>query len=301
MPARLLPDLISKKVFSLFPGLNPGAVIRSSFFRCLLIALLFSASCHTFKKITVHRVLTEKHPENLVSKMDSAEFIPKWMSAKISAESSIGDKSNSFSANLRIRTDSVIWLSISSLGIEAARIIITRDSVKVVDRINSKYELADFSYINRVFQLATNFDMLQSLLLGNYFPYLDARKLRSSYVDGDFYLLSTLRRRKLKRELEEKEPNKRIIQDVWLDPASFRIEKMSVDDNKLKKKLIAVYEDFQPVESTFSTDTVQIAHQVTFTIESEKPASIKLSYSKIILDKVQEFPFSIPEKYEPMK
>jgi hypothetical protein len=125
--------------------------------------------------------------------------------------------------------------------------------------------------------------------------------MRSAYVDEQYYILSTLRKRKLKRAMEEKESMKRIIQDVWLDPLSYRIVKMAIDDNKLNKKLIVSRNDFFAAESETGSDSSMIAHHVSIKLEAEKPANFDLQLSKVVVNKTLEFPFSIPDKYEQAK
>ena len=258
--------------------------------------LILQTSCKTTKKVSTEaKPLEEKKVDYLIQKMDSAKFNWEWLSAKISATVKINDNANSFSATLRMRKDSIIWINISALGIQAARVLVTKDTVKLVDYINSKYAISDLTYLNTLLHGTFNFEMLQELLLGNYFSYLNKKELKSSYVDGQNYIVSTLRNRKLKRSLEDKEPNKRIIQDVWLDPKIFRVVKMSIDDNKMKRKLISTYENFMEV------DSLQLAHKITMNVESEKPTQIILEYSKVIRNKEQETPFNIPEKFEMMK
>src|SRR4026208_2558948 len=60
---------------------------------------------------------------------------------KVNFDDSRG-KNNDFNAFIRIRKDSVIWVSINAaLGIEAFRIMITPDSVKVLNKIDKEAQL----------------------------------------------------------------------------------------------------------------------------------------------------------------
>ncbi len=273
-------------------------VLRS----CLLMSVLLAFSaCFPSRKITTAQPLPEMRAETLIEKMDSAAVHCKTISAKIAATADVNEKSQSFTVNLRMRTDSIIWLSISALGIEAARVVITRDSIKMLDRIDARYTITDYSYLNNLLEIGVDFAMLQELLLGNYFPYFDAKKMRSAYVDEQYYILSTLRKRKLKRAMEEKESMKRIIQDVWLDPLTYHIVKMAIDDNKVAKKLLISRNDFFAAESETGSDSLSIAHHVTLKLEAEKPATIDLQLSKVVVNKTLEFPFNIPDKYERAK
>ena len=48
----------------------------------------------------------------------------------------------SLKGQLRIQSDSLIWLTFSpALGIEAARVLLTNDSVKFINRLNKTYFL----------------------------------------------------------------------------------------------------------------------------------------------------------------
>ncbi len=69
--------------------------------------------------------------------------------------------------SIRMQKDSLIWLSISKLGIEGARVLIARDSVRILDKINRQYAVADYGTISRQFRFPLSFEWLQALLVGN--------------------------------------------------------------------------------------------------------------------------------------
>jgi hypothetical protein len=261
----------------------------------LVVVMLGFGACKTTKK-AIHSPLVLKTAAELVSLSSQNELKFEWINAKLSANIVTKDKENTVTVNLRMRRDSAIWMSISpALGIEVARVLVTKDSIKVMDRLNSKYLVRNYAYINELLQVLVDFEMLQSLLIGNNFSYLDEKKFKSSFVDGHLYVLSTLGKRKLKKTIiEDKEINRGIMQDTWLDPENYRVVKMLIKDKKSKKELLANFEDFRLI------DNQKIPFISTFDIQSFKSVKIKIEYSKILLNKVQEFPFTIPEKYEKM-
>ncbi|MDX2245218.1 MAG: DUF4292 domain-containing protein [Bacteroidia bacterium] len=65
--------------------------------------------------------------------------------------------------------DSLIMIRVSKI-IEAARILITRDSVFVLDKINKTYIACDYQIAKEYTGLDADFSLLQDLLLGNYHP-----------------------------------------------------------------------------------------------------------------------------------
>jgi hypothetical protein len=171
------------------PKLNS---LNKSLLLFLSIVVLLG-SCRTTKKMAETRPLVEKNAQTLIQQLMDSSFSADGFGARLTATvHSNKDKTSSFTATIRIKKDSIIWVSLSSFAIEGARISITKDSLKLIDRVNSKYVIGDFDYLNDIFQVAVNFEMLQSIIFGNYFSYQDAKKLKSAYIEDPFYILSTL-------------------------------------------------------------------------------------------------------------
>lgn len=77
-------------------------------------------------------------------------------------------KDNEFNAVVRIKKDSMIWVSINALlGFEALRLQITHDSVKILDRLHKIARLRSVTYLQDQVHLPVDFQTLQDLLIGN--------------------------------------------------------------------------------------------------------------------------------------
>ena len=64
--------------------------------------------------------------------------------------------------------DSAIWLSANAiLGIEAMRVLITRDSVKLLDKLNKVYTARSVDYLQDLTSLPLDLPTLQDLIIGN--------------------------------------------------------------------------------------------------------------------------------------
>jgi hypothetical protein len=137
---------------------------------------------------------------------------------------------------------------------------------------------------------------VEALMLGNFFAYRDENKFNSVYVEEKYYILSTFSKRKLKRSLEEKDPDKPIVQDIYIDDQIYRVQRHYVEDDKIKKMLDASYHEYLPADSTGL-----YPHKVNVHITAEKPVHIEIEYSKVVVNIPQEMPFSIPAHYEMMK
>ena len=77
-------------------------------------------------------------------------------------------KKPDFNADVRVKKDSIIWISINSILGEALRAVITKDSVKVLYKYPDKYvQLRSIEYIQEVTHIPFSFTELQDVLMGN--------------------------------------------------------------------------------------------------------------------------------------
>jgi hypothetical protein len=243
---------------------------------------------------TPGRPLVDRSVQELMDKLDTNSFKTDWVSARASVTTIADGNETSFTINMRARRDSVIWISITPLlGIEVARVIVTPDSVKMMDRIHSKYTVSSFETINKLLQLRVNFEIVQSMLWGNFFAYKkNENRFNSVYTEDKEYILSSLNKNKLRRSLEENDPNKPVIQDVYVMEGRFRPTRVSIIDQKIKKTLLTDYSDFR------ETDAGYFPFKSTTLITAEKKFEIKIEYVKLVVGEPQEFPFNIPASYE---
>src|SRR5689334_18732406 len=114
---------------------QPFRKLSAAFILLTTLFVFGSAGCKTREKASTvgnEQVNTEdKSAPDLQQLISDHSFKTRTLSAKASVQAIIGDQENSFNINLRLYTDSVIWISISPLlGIEVARVLVTRDSVK---------------------------------------------------------------------------------------------------------------------------------------------------------------------------
>ena len=70
--------------------------------------------------------------------------------------------------NTRIEKDKRIWFSVRvALGIEAARGLVTKDEITIIDRVNKQVIKSTPDIIENTFKIKLNFEQLESILTGN--------------------------------------------------------------------------------------------------------------------------------------
>ncbi len=112
--------------------------------------------------------LDYKNAKALSRYVKDNEFKFDWVYAKANVESLVDEKEESFDIKVRIRKDSAMLVTIQYLlGLEVAKVLITRDSVRFVDYIHKTYFRGDFAYINDLLNADLDFDLVQAVLFGN--------------------------------------------------------------------------------------------------------------------------------------
>jgi len=243
--------------------------------------------------------------EFLFEKMEESKFHFETLSMKatIAASSSTSKESFNLTGTIRMIRDSVIWISVSpGLGIEAARLYITQDSVFFMNRLTNEYTVSTFGFFNTQYQVDLDFNILQSLLTGNDFDYYESTKFKASY-DGGRYKLTAQERRKQKIYVRSNSDARRVlIQDTWLNAENFKIESVNIKALENQQRRLQVdYSNFGKVEGQL------FPQRLTFEIFMQEAggknhkSSVSVTFSKIELNKEVAISFTIPEKYKKME
>ena len=89
-----------------------------------------------------------------------------WMNTQIKGSVVMDSLTLPVTAQVRMKTDSLIWVSVSMLmGLEAIRLHITPDSLKVLNRLSSTYFLGNIQSLSEQYNFPLTFSQIQQLLL----------------------------------------------------------------------------------------------------------------------------------------
>ena len=262
----------------------------------IFMAVLLLPSCKSTRPM-IKAPLKEEGPDYLYSRLKDNELQFEWLSLKFDASYTEKRKTTDFKGQIRIRKDSMIWITVTpALGIEMLRMVITTDSVKYVDRLGKNYFAGDYKLVSDFLKIHVDFDILQSIILGNDFQFYETNNFRAS-IDNFDYKLSTTGRRKIRKEAEDASSDPVVLlQDIWLDPDSYKIKRIDLKEYmKDNRKLEAYYGDFTALTNEMYPSTIN------FNIITDNILKIKISYNKVTINEPMTFPFSIPENYERIK
>src|SRR5688572_13362259 len=77
------------------------------------------------------------------------------------------NKEREVKANIRIRKDSVIWMTFSVIGVQGGKALINKDSITIVSTVDKEYYVFDYAELSKRFNFEINYNVIQSAMLGN--------------------------------------------------------------------------------------------------------------------------------------
>ena len=261
-----------------------------------IVFLISIFSCRSTKSIQT--AMSKKDSAQLIvpdstSRNDSIRFMQdiyqavennrinfETFSAKVKVDFEGSDgKKNDFNAFIRLKRDSVLWVSINALlGIEAFRVLITPDSVKVMNKLDKVIQLRSMSYLKEITKLPFTFKELQDLIIGN--PIYFDNNIVSYKKDNDG--LTVLHMGELFKHLLTLATDTKVVQHSKLDdidPVRARTADISYSDYETR--------DGKPF-STFRK----------ITVAEKSKLDIEMKFKQFDFNVPLNFPFGIAKNYK---
>jgi hypothetical protein len=188
-----------------------------------------------------------------------------------------GDEATAF---VRLSKDSALWLSLrGAFGVEGFRVLITKDSVKVMNLLKKTIQLRTISYLQEMTQLPFDFSTVQDLIIGN--PvYLDSNIV--SFKENNNNELLVLMAGNIFKHL------------VTLDNTDYKILHSKLDDIDVIRNRTAdiTFSDYD-YSAGFPFSTKR-----RISVAEQSKLDIDLDFKQYAFDQPVSFPFSIPRNYK---
>lgn len=241
-----------------------------------LIAIsLFLSSCKSSKELSSGK---SKFPvDSLLNELDKGRPQYDWFSGKARVNYEDKSISKSFTATIRMRRDSIIWISITTmLGVEAARLLIREDSVFMIDRLNKQYKEAPLSYLEEYVSFPFSISLLQNILTGDeMITFSDRAKVKQ---EKNSYTISS--------------EDSLYRHNLQIDSDNLTILTEYLADIQSNRSLTLVFEDYAAEgERLFS-----LSRKIS--VKADEPIELSLKFSKVKWDEPTTFPFRKGERYE---
>jgi hypothetical protein len=164
-------------------------VIRIAVF-IILLALMYSvSSCGIRKKLESPESLSSETAMNLWQAVVDQNIDYNWYHAKADLDFSSEDFSLGGQADIRMKKDSVIMISVRKFGLEMARVLIRKDSVFVLNRLQANYAAESIDSLKSLFNVPFSYAQMEEILVGNNIA--ESQQVISSKIQKEGYLLNT--------------------------------------------------------------------------------------------------------------
>lgn len=257
----------------------------------LLAISLLNTSCKTKKTIT-KASLREFTATRLIKEVEKNEFGFDYLQAKMNLKIDTKDKSFGAKGQLRMKKDSIIWISVSlPLGLEVIRLKISPDSVYFLNRTEKTFLTENINIFGDISPMITSVGFIQSLIIGNDINLRESDNYKVDIKDNQYNLLITHKLRKSIRQSDEEW--KVMMKDLWIDPQIFRITKYDIKEfNDNKRKIEIQYSDFEKINDRY------IPTKIIINIHGDLTLKAVINLTNISTNKNLDFIFNVPKKYD---
>ena len=217
----------------------------------------------------------------ILKSLDQNKIDFKTFSAKVKVQyEDRNGKQPDFNALIRLQKDSILWISVSAtfLSIEAFRVLITPDTIIILNKLDRVVERHSFKYIENIANIPLSFSTLQDIIIGN--PIFIGDSIVAYRKTENHIILGTLG--KLFKNL------------LTLSADNKLLEKSKLDDIELGRNRTAdlVYDNYE------KNDQFSFATYRGITVAEKTRVDIRLFFKQYEFNKELSFPFNIPRNYK---
>ncbi len=287
-----------------------------------LFLLALFAGCKPIREVLPFRgEIPARGPEKLVElvRANRVEGV-RYYSAKADVEMKDTASNTSFKAKVQCVMDSAAWIkAMGPLGIEGGRVLITSDSLKVLDTLHDHYWLGDTAQARKRFGMKPDLALFQDALLGQPFGLDPEEKYKSDREDGQYTLTSKERRRfrraaedlaeddsladdkdmserRLERTLRKASKRDAVVFKYWIEPDSFRVTRVSIVDLAHDQQADVRYSSRTWVNGRFLPTRIDLSLSGT-----GRKVEATFELERINLDGPLDLVFRVPEKFTPLE
>lgn len=183
------------------------------------------------------------------------------------------------SAEIKIKKDEQILVSIRLLGFPVAKALITPTTVSYYEKINRSYFEGDFSSLSKWLGTDLDFKKIQDMLMGRAMDDLKKGNYQES-IEDEMYKLIDVSDTNTKKAF-------------FFDKKTFLVKKQEIAQIAEERKIQAVYSDHKVFNDvSLPLDVLINAMQLKGKTE------INLNYNDITFNEEISFPYSVPSGYK---
>ena len=187
--------------------------------------------------------------------------------------------SQGVSAEIRIKKNEQILVSVRFLGITMAKALITPQEVKYYEKMGNTFFEGDYSTLSKWLGTDLDFQKVQNMLIGEAMDDLTKGKYATT-IDESLYKLEGI-------------SNNNTQKAFYFEAANYLIKKQEVTQVKEDRRLQISY----PSHKEYP-ETVLPSQVIIDAVQNGKKININIDYNSVSFNENLTFPYSVPNGYE---
>ena len=257
-----------------------------------LVACIFSAaSCKKTRRakqpiLIENPVQVENIPKDTIRLPKPPQKLSfKYLSSDMKIDFTDGMNDAKFKVGMRIRKDSLIWLSMrANVGVEGLRILISRDSIQVIDYQEKTHRSLSFKDLSQEYGFELNYSLVQAILIGE-MP-IDKFDPKRVLRDSTHYII--------------RQEERFLALDNFLSKDKLQLEKLYAKDAQRGSQMELLYSNFITLGEGLFPENNKIKLNY-YNRQGNFRISLDIDHKKTkITENTLEFPFRVPTKYKKM-
>ncbi len=188
-------------------------------------------------------------------------------------------QSQNVSAEIRIKKNEIISVSIRFLGITMAKALITPNKVQYYEKIGGKFFEGNYQALSQFLGTDLDFNKVQNLFIGQALDDLTKEKYINS-IEDKLYKLENSQDSKTKKTF-------------YFDSESFHVTKQLISQAEQSRSLQIVYPEYKQ----YLEMNLPVSILIDALMEKGR-TNIKIDYNSATFNEEINFPYSVPEGYE---
>jgi len=243
-----------------------------------IVLLAFLMSCKSKAVLAEGKATDGETSINIIKNHYSNKKDFKTLYIKANAKYKDDDNSYNLSAEIRIKKDEKILVSIRFLGITMAKALITPDKVQYYEKMNNKYFEGDFSTLSKWLGTDLNYGKLQNLLTGEAMDDLT----KGTYT-------TTIEDKLYKLESNSGKTNKAF----FFEAERFLVKKEQISQPAQDRMLKVTYPNHTQYPLAIIPSGIAIEAE-----QAKGKTNITIDYNSATFNEEISFPYSVPEGYD---
>ncbi|WP_298117821.1 DUF4292 domain-containing protein [Flavobacterium sp.] len=244
-----------------------------------LVVIIMMISCKS-KAVLAESIATNIiESDKIIQSHYNNKFEFSTLYIKANAKYEDENNSQNVTAEIKIKKDEKILVSIRFLGITMAKALITPTKVQYYEKLGGKYFEGDYASLSQWLGTDLDFNKVQNLLIGQALDNLNDSKYSATIIDK-LYKLDDIKDSSTKKS-------------YFFEAENFLLKKQEFNQPTQDRKLQISYPEYQKLSDKIVP--------LNFSIEAQQKkgkTNIDIDYKNITFNEEFSFPYSVPDGYE---